>query len=79
MPRVRRPFERPVGKLRDARLIVIATEDTKAAKAYFDAMASPNYYQSSKVHVAVLSRRYGFCTRAYLGTIGSMAYSVSDR
>lgn len=54
--RVRRPFERPVGKLRDARLIVIATEDTKAAKAYFDAMASPNYYQSSKIHVEVLPR-----------------------
>lgn len=54
--RFRRPFERPVGKLRDARLIVVATEDTKAAKAYFDAMASPNYYQSSKIRVEVLRR-----------------------
>lgn len=56
MPRVRRPFERPVGKLRDARLIVIATEDTDAARLYFEAMASPRYYQNSKIHVEVLVR-----------------------
>ena len=56
MPRIRRPFERPKDKLRDARLIIIATEDTKATVAYFEAMASPAYYQSSKVHVEVLLR-----------------------
>jgi hypothetical protein len=56
MPRIRRPFERPIGKLRDARLIVIATEDTDATTSYFAAMASPKYYQNSKVHVEVLAR-----------------------
>jgi hypothetical protein len=35
---------------------VIATEDSKAAVAYFEAMASPAYYQSSRVHVEVLVR-----------------------
>lgn len=57
MPRIRRPFERLVGKLRDARLVVIATEDTDATTAYFAAMASPKYYQNSKVHVEVLARK----------------------
>jgi hypothetical protein len=56
MPRIRRPFERLAGKSRDARLIIIATEDTDAARVYFDAMASSDYYQTSKVHVTVLSR-----------------------
>lgn len=57
MPRIRRPFERLIGKLRDARLIVIATEDTDATTAYFAAMVSPRYYQNSKVHVEVLPRK----------------------
>lgn len=57
MPRIRRSFERPSGKQLDARLVVIATEDTDATTAYFVAMASPKYYQSSKVHVEVLARK----------------------
>ena len=56
MPRIRRPFERPTDKVRDARLIIIATEDTEATVAYFEAMKSLTYYQSSKVHVEVLTR-----------------------
>lgn len=57
MPRVRRPFERPAGKQLDARLIVIATEDTDAARVYFEVMVSPKYYQNSKIHVEVLLRK----------------------
>lgn len=56
MPRKRRPFVRE-DVLRDARLIVIATEDTNASVAYFKALTSPAYYQSSKVHVEVLNRQ----------------------
>lgn len=35
MPRKKRPLDRDSGLLRDANLIVIASEDTYAAKAYF--------------------------------------------
>lgn len=55
MPRKRTPFIRPDAN-RDARLIVIATEDTKAAVKYFETLVSPAYYQNSKVHVEILTR-----------------------
>jgi hypothetical protein len=55
MMRKRRPFIRE-SAVRDARLVVIATEDSKAAVTYFRRMASPAYYQSSHVHVEVLQR-----------------------
>lgn len=55
MPRRRRPFIRPDAD-RDARLIVIAAEDSKATIAYFQALVSPRWYQSSRVHVELLTR-----------------------
>lgn len=55
MPRKRRPLVRP-DAVRDAKLIVIATEDTKATVRYLERLASPDYYQSSKVQVKVLTR-----------------------
>lgn len=55
MPRKRSPFIRPSAD-RDARLIIIAAEDTKATVRYFERLASPDYYQNSKVHVEVLRR-----------------------
>ena len=55
MPRKRTPFVR-IGAHRDARLIIIATEDTKATVAYFQTLVSPAYYQSAKVHVEILTR-----------------------
>lgn len=56
MPRKRRPFIRE-SAVRDARLIIIATEDSKTAVTYFKRMASPAYYQSSRIHVEVLRRK----------------------
>lgn len=55
MPRRQRPFIRE-SAFRDARLIVIASEDTKATVSYFKILVSPSYYQNSKVHVEVLTR-----------------------
>lgn len=55
MPRKRTPFVR-IGAHRDARLIVIATEDTKATVTYLQTLVSPAYYQSAKVHVEILTR-----------------------
>lgn len=55
MPRRRRPFIRE-SALRDAQLIIIATEDTKATVSYFKTLVSPSYYQNSKVHVEILTR-----------------------
>ncbi len=55
MPRQRRPLDR-TSAVRDARLIIIATEDTKATVAYFEALVSPRYYQNPKVQVKVLRR-----------------------
>lgn len=55
MPRKRTPYIRPDAH-RDARLVVIATEDTKATVKYFETLVSPAYFQSSKVHVEVLTR-----------------------
>lgn len=55
MPRKRRPFIRE-SAVRDAHLIVIATEDTKATVRYFQELVSSKYYQSTKVHVEVLTR-----------------------
>ncbi len=55
MPRKRRPFIPPANN-RDSRLIIIASEDTKATVAYFNDLTSPAYYQSSKVHVEILKR-----------------------
>ena len=42
--------------LRDAKLIVIATEGTHTETKYFQDIASPKYYHNSRVHVEVLSR-----------------------
>lgn len=53
MPRKRRPFIRE-SAVRDARLIIIATEDTEATVSYFKALRF--HYQSSKVQVKVLTR-----------------------
>jgi hypothetical protein len=39
--------------------VIIATEDTKATVAYFQAFISPDYYQSPHVHVEVLTRTSG--------------------
>lgn len=55
MPRKKRPFIRK-SAVRDARLIIIATEDTKATVRYLQELVSPRYYQNSKVHVEVLIR-----------------------
>lgn len=55
MLRKRRPLIRP-DAVRDARLIVIATEDTKATVSYFEMLVSPQYYQSTRVQVKVLTR-----------------------
>jgi hypothetical protein len=49
-PRTRRT------NLRDAKLIVIATEGTNTEKKYFQDMASPKYYRNPRVHVEVLDR-----------------------
>lgn len=55
MPRKRRPFIRPTA-LRDSRLVIIATEDTKAAVSYFEMLVSPAFYQNPRVHVEILPR-----------------------
>ncbi len=48
-----RPLPRDTGLVRDARLFVIATEDTKAPKQYF------SFFPSSRVHVEVLETTGG--------------------
>lgn len=48
-----KPLSRP-SAFRDAQLIIIATEDTKAEPKYFRDVAS--YYKNPKVHVEVLTR-----------------------
>ncbi len=55
MPRKRRPLDR-TSAVRDAKLIIIATEDTKATVRYFEALVSSRYYQNLKVQVRVLQR-----------------------
>lgn len=55
MPRKRRPLNREIAH-RDAKLIVIATEDSKATVKYFEEFASPNYYQNSKAQIKVIPR-----------------------
>ena len=50
-----RPPSRPSG-YREFKLIVIATEDTKAAPKYFRDMASPAYYYNPRVHIEILYR-----------------------
>lgn len=42
--------------LRDAKLIVIATEGMQTEKRYFEELISPNYYRNPRVHVEVLQR-----------------------
>ncbi len=42
--------------VRDAKLIVIATEGANTETKYFQDIISPEYYHNSKVHVAVLNR-----------------------
>jgi hypothetical protein len=56
MPRKQRPFIRESAD-RNARLVIIATEDSKATQTYFKTLASPDFYQSSKVHVELLERK----------------------
>ena len=53
MPYKRRPYSRE-SAVRDARLIVIATEDTKATVAYFKALKT--VYKNRQVHVEVRQR-----------------------
>ncbi|NIM15198.1 MAG: RloB domain-containing protein [Candidatus Aminicenantes bacterium] len=48
-----KPLSRPTA-YRDAQLIIIATEDTKAEPKYFRDVAA--YYKNPKVHVEVLTR-----------------------
>lgn len=48
-----KPLSRP-SAFRDAKLIIIATEDTKAEPKYFRDVAA--YYKNPKVHVEVLTR-----------------------
>ena len=48
-----KPLRRP-SAFRDAKLIIIATEDTKAEPKYFRDVAA--YYKNPKVHVEVLAR-----------------------
>lgn len=55
MPRKRRPLVRE-DAVRDARLVIIATEDTKAAFKYFTVLTTTPPYKNPKVHVEVLSR-----------------------
>jgi len=55
MSRKRRPFIRE-SAVRDARLIIIASEDSKATVSYFETFISPSYFQSSRIHVEVLKR-----------------------
>lgn len=50
-----RSFKRKSG-LRDARLIVIATEGEITEKQYFDGIIRSNKYKNPRVHVEVLSR-----------------------
>jgi hypothetical protein len=38
-------------------LIIIATEGTDTERVYFSAMASPEYFLNSRIHVEVLKRR----------------------
>ncbi|MCP4704182.1 MAG: RloB domain-containing protein [candidate division Zixibacteria bacterium] len=49
-PRLRR------SNVRDARLIVIATEGNHTEPKYFKDMASPEYYRNSRIHVEILDR-----------------------
>src|SRR5665213_2946471 len=48
-----RPMPRDEGKLRDARLFVIATEDTYAPKQYF------GFFEHPRIHVEVLETSIG--------------------
>lgn len=50
-----KPHSRPTA-LRDAKLVVIATEDTKAEPKYFEDLAA--YYRNHKIHVEVLTRNH---------------------
>ncbi len=53
MPRRRRPLVRE-DALRDASLIVIATEDSKATPTYLRNLVSPPYYSSTRFHVEII-------------------------
>ena len=55
MPRRRRPLDRKTAT-RDAKLIIIATEDSKATVRYFEGFASPKYYQNSKAQLKIIPR-----------------------
>lgn len=53
MPRKRRPLDR-ISAVRDAKLIIIATEDAKATPKYLEDFVSSKYYPSTRVQVRVL-------------------------
>jgi hypothetical protein len=48
-----RPIPRDEGKLRDARLFIVATEDTYAPKQYF------GFFSHSRIHVEILETEHG--------------------
>lgn len=56
--RSKRKFTRKSG-LRDAKLIVIATEGEQTEKAYFNGIAFSTSYRNSAVHIEVLDRLDG--------------------
>lgn len=55
MTRKKKPFRRTSG-VRDAKLIVIASEGEVTERLYFDGLASSAEYSASNVHVEVLRR-----------------------
>ena len=55
MPRIRKAFRRTSG-LRDAKLIVIATEGQKTEPKYFNALKKHNDFSNPRIHVEVLNK-----------------------
>jgi hypothetical protein len=55
-----RPIPRNVGLLRDARLFVVATEDTRAPKQYF------SFFPHPRLHVEVLEAQGGLSSPAHV-------------
>jgi hypothetical protein len=53
MPRPKQSLARAAGKRRDARLFVLATEDTYAPKQYF------GFFDDPRIHIQVLETRHG--------------------
>ena len=61
--RQKRPFDRKIPSLRDARLIIIAAEGQETEKQYFKS----ELFQSSKVHVIVLPPKDGRSAPKHVG------------